>query len=270
MSEGKKSFLITGDVYRKDEIDYCHYPVFHQMEGVRLVEYESDVNPEEELKDVLSGLITYLFKTTESEFKPDYFPFTEPSFEANVKFNNKWMEILGCGVVHTKILDNIFGEKKYKGWAFGLGLERLSMCLNKISDIRLYWTHDERFLNQFKNNQITSFVSYPVLDNITKDISFWIPLEQVQKKDNDEFLWITINDFYEMVRNIFGDNVAEVKLADKFFHNKKQLYSHTFRITFAPNNENFDCTNPAKFNDYCNSMMIVLNKEIEKLNVALR
>jgi phenylalanyl-tRNA synthetase alpha chain len=65
MKEGYMDFLVTGDVYRKDDIDYCHFPVFHQMEGVRLVPFDSDINPEIELKTILANLLKYLFKTSE-------------------------------------------------------------------------------------------------------------------------------------------------------------------------------------------------------------
>jgi phenylalanyl-tRNA synthetase alpha chain len=273
MKQGLKNFLVTGDVYRKDEIDNCHYPVFHQMEGVRLVDFDSDVNPEEELKKILADLIQYLFNTAESEFKSDYFPFTHPSFEANVLYNNKWLEILGCGVVHTQILENNFGEKRYKGWAFGLGLERLAMILFKIPDIRLFWTDDIRFTNQFAKDKLNIFVPYPVLDMISKDISFWLGNrdDEIKLESDENFCWNYINDFYEIVREIFADNVAEVKLIDKVNNKKKKLYSHTFRITFTPNDNYFDCTNPAKFNEHCNEQMKILNDTvIEKLGATLR
>jgi phenylalanyl-tRNA synthetase alpha chain len=271
MSKGIQNFLVTGDVYRKDEIDYCHYPVFHQMEGVRIVDYNSDVDPESELKTVLANMIEYLFHTNDYNFQQDYFPFTEPSFEANVNYNGKWLEILGCGVIHTKILTNVFGETKYKGWAFGLGLERLAMILFKIPDIRLFWTDDDRFLSQFSKGNLNHFVPYPVLDRVSKDISFWIQNEQVQVKSENEFDWTSVNEFYELVRDVFDDSVAEVTVIDKFYNSKKDKYSNTFTIVFTPNDNYFNCADPAKFNEHCNEQMKVLNKVvIEKLGVVLR
>ena len=95
-SKGITQFLVTGDVYRKDEIDRYHYPVFHQMEGVSIV--PSDKNPSTELKKILSGLTTYLFPNHAYRFNNDYFPFIEPSFEIEVEYKKDvWIEILGCG-----------------------------------------------------------------------------------------------------------------------------------------------------------------------------
>ena len=104
LRQGKTRFLATGDVYRKDDIDATHYPVFHQMEGVCIVDDDKDAA--EELKSILSGLVNKLFPNCEYHFKEDYFPFTEPSFEVEVLYNEKWLEILGCGVVHSKIMEN--------------------------------------------------------------------------------------------------------------------------------------------------------------------
>jgi phenylalanyl-tRNA synthetase alpha chain len=271
MSKGIKNFLVTGDVYRKDEIDYCHYPVFHQMEGVRIVDYDSDIDPEIELKTVLANLIKYLFQTNDYNFQPDYFPFTDPSFEANVNYNSKWLEILGCGVIHTNILTNVFKETKYKGWAFGLGLERLAMILFNIPDIRLFWTDDDRFLNQFEKGNINKFIPYPTLNKVSKDLSMWIPNDQLNIKSNDYFDWMFVNEFYELVRNIFNDSVAEVKLIDKYYNDKKDKYSNTFTIVFTPNDNLFNCTDPAKFNEHCNKQMKMLYIDVvEKLGVVLR
>jgi phenylalanyl-tRNA synthetase beta subunit len=84
-------------------------------------------------------------------------------------------------------------------------------------------------------------------------------------------LWKKSNDFFELVREIFQDNVAEVKLIDKFYNNKKNKYSNTYKIIFIPNDEYFDCSNPAKFNEFCNEQMKKLNDIVcEKLNVELR
>lgn len=270
MKQGFKNFLVSGDVYRKDEIDSCHYPVFHQMEGVRIVDYYSDINPQIELMEILSKLITYLFNTTQYEFKTDYFPFTEPSFEANVLYNEKWLEILGCGVIHTKILESVFGENKYKGWAFGLGLERLAMILFKIPDIRLFWTEDKKFTEQFSENKLNIFVPYPVLNNMTKDISFWLPNMEIEK-DGENFGWTKINDFYELARNMFVDNVCEITIKDKFYNKKKDKYSYTLSIVFSPSGDYFNCKNQSEFNDYCNNVMNEFNKKVvEILSVELR
>jgi phenylalanyl-tRNA synthetase alpha chain len=88
-------------------------------------------------------------------------------------FNGEWMEVLGCGVIHSQVMTN--AEKPHSaGWAFGLGLERLAMALFQIPDIRLFWTSDRRFLDQFSNGKITKFVPYSKYPFCYKDVSFWI------------------------------------------------------------------------------------------------
>ena len=106
------------------------------------------------------------------------------------------------------------------GYAFGLGLERLAMILFQIPDIRLFWSQDERFLTQFKEGEITKFKSYSKFPECWKDITFWIP-----EKFGD-------NDFYEIVRNICGDLVENVKLKDTFTHPKTQRVSKSYRILY--------------------------------------
>lgn len=103
------SFLVTGDVYRKDEIDSTHYPVFHQMEGVHLYSEDDEVSIDkvkDDLINVLKGLCNHLFPECEIRVNDDYFPFTHPSFEIEVFYNDKWLEILGCGVMQPKIIEN--------------------------------------------------------------------------------------------------------------------------------------------------------------------
>ncbi len=113
----------------------------------------------------------------EMRWNKDYFPFTDPSFELEVLFNGAWMEVLGCGVIHKEVLQNA-NKPNECGWAFGLGLERLAMVLFGIPDIRLFWTHDQRFLSQFKENDSrTKFVPYSKFPLCYKDVSFWLPSE---------------------------------------------------------------------------------------------
>jgi phenylalanyl-tRNA synthetase alpha chain len=149
ISSGIKAFLCTGDVYRRDEIDSSHYPIFHQMEGVRIFDdndfpkgisiIDSKKIIEDDLKNILTGLAKHLFGNVEMRWRNDYFPFTEPSFELEILFNGDWLEVLGCGVIHDEVMNNSGKPNKY-GWAFGLGLERLAMILFDIPDIRLFWS----------------------------------------------------------------------------------------------------------------------------------
>ena len=263
LNKGYKNFLVTGDVYRKDEIDSKHFNIFHQMEGVCIL--SDDVNPENELKKILTGLIEYLFPNKEYRFNLDYFPFTEPSFEVEVKFADKWLEILGCGVIHREILDRL--NIKQQGIAFGLGIERLAMILFDIPDIRYFWTNDVRFMEQFKDEKIIKFKPYPKLNPITKDISFWIDYDEVNLLNSGDFAWKNINDFYEWVRDICNDNIANVTILDHFYHQKKNKYSMTFRFTIESDLEE---TNPSKLETYANNIMYKMADYLKEKKYVIR
>jgi phenylalanyl-tRNA synthetase alpha chain len=222
-------FLCSGDCFRRDEIDSSHYPVFHQMEGVKIFDQAELVNGDEiiekDLKELLTGLATHLFGNVEMRWSSDYFPFTNPSFELEVNFEGEWLEVLGCGVIEPDVLANA-GKKGSKGWAFGLGLERLAMILYKIPDIRLFWTKDERFHNQFIGisddlNKKIVFTSYSKYPFCYKDVSFWLPEKGLH-----------VNDVYEVIRGVAGDLVERVDLFDKFTNKKTGRNSHAYRITY--------------------------------------
>ncbi|XP_013886784.1 phenylalanine--tRNA ligase, mitochondrial, partial [Austrofundulus limnaeus] len=258
---GLDAFLLAGDVYRRDEIDSTHYPVFHQVEGVRLFtnhQLFSKVHKGEELslleqggrwtpqkqethtleavkllefdlKKTLTRLVSHLFGAgVEVRWVDCYFPFTHPSFEMEVKFQDEWMEVLGCGVMEQELLNSAGADNKL-GWAFGLGLERLAMILYSIPDIRLFWSQDERFLQQFRVQDINQPICfqplsrYPALYN---DISFWLPDTRDSQPDEQSF---TDNDFYELVRSVGGDLVEKVSLVDTFQHPKSETVPDTQR-----------------------------------------
>ena len=229
MQAGHRSFLATGDVYRRDEIDSSHYPCFHQMEGVHIFDPkelpgapqspESIQYVEAHLKETLEGVIGVLFPHCETRWGNDSFPFTNPSFELEVWYNDEWLEVLGCGVVHKQILSNCdLGHTD--GWAFGLGLERLAMVLFNIPDIRLFWSEDVRFLSQFSENELTTFKPFSKYPPCFKDVSFWLPSNFHE------------NDLYEEIRNVAGDVVEDVTLIDEFVHPKTNKKSHAYRITY--------------------------------------
>ncbi|EOD06090.1 phenylalanine tRNA synthtetase [Emiliania huxleyi CCMP1516] len=236
MRKGYEAFLCTGDVYRRDEIDASHFPAFHQMEGVRLFDPalvgEGEMSREEwlasdgcklvadDLKRTLEGLCDALFGPVEKRWIDEYFPFTEPSFELEIYYNGDWMEVLGCGVIHSGVLSNCDLSHRH-GWAFGLGLERLAMVLFEIPDIRLFWTGDERFTSQFKAGQLTKFKPYSKYPPCFKDISFWLPEEGFEP-----------NDFFELGRGVAGELIERIDLVDSFTHPKKGLTSHCYRITY--------------------------------------
>lgn len=233
LRDGHERFLCAGDVYRRDEIDSSHYPAFHQLEGVKL--FDPDVvgtasgeewlksdeckMVKDDLKATLEGLMDHLFGPVEKRWSEDYFPFTEPSIECEILYEGEWLEVLGCGVVHTEVLD-MAGKSDRRGWAFGLGLERLAMILFKIPDIRLFWTEDARFHEQFEAGKITEFKSYSKFPPVFKDIAFWLPEGFVE------------NDFFEMARGIAGDLVERMELTDEFTNKKTGKTSKCYRITY--------------------------------------
>jgi phenylalanyl-tRNA synthetase alpha chain len=223
LTDGYTKFLVTGDVYRKDEIDSCHYPVFHQMEGMCVYNENEDV--QSELIKTIDGLVATLFPGCEYRVSEDYFPFTDPSIEVEVKFNGKWLEILGAGIVRQEILSNCNLEGK-KAWAFGLGLERLAMILFKIPDIRYFWTSDERFIKQFESGNIVEFKEYSKYPSCYKDVAFWI---------NEEYNY---NNFCEIVRECGGDIIEEISLIDNFTNPKNEKTSHCYRINYRSNDRN--------------------------------
>ena len=139
--------MTPGKVYRCDS-DPTHSPMFHQIEGLYI---DKNVNFCH-LKGVLISFITEFFgKDMEIRFRPSYFPFTEPSAELDIKFKGKWLEVLGCGMVHPNVLSNVkIDTKKYSGFAFGLGIERLAMLKYDIVDLRMFYENDISFLSQFK------------------------------------------------------------------------------------------------------------------------
>lgn len=184
---------------------------------------------EDDLKSILTGLARYLFGDVEIRWRVDYFPFTEPSFELDVFFNDDWMEVLGCGVIHDDVMANA-KKSTQVGWAFGMGLERLAMVLFGIPDIRLFWTNDDRFLSQFKDGQINKFESYSKFPICYKDVSFWLP-QNVEGDVNSPKL-VHINDIFEVIRNIGGDLIEKVELFDEFVNPKNGKKSQAYRVTY--------------------------------------
>ncbi|GAA5987458.1 hypothetical protein JCM11641_003835 [Rhodosporidiobolus odoratus] len=282
---GLDRFLLTADVYRRDEIDRSHYPVFHQMEGCNVFDpeegglqqmvkenevmrdqlsqaniviedptseqtatnpYQAEHDPEtariiaEHLKNTLNGLVLKLFggrsgaengEPLQVRWIEATFPWTAPSYEVEVLFNGKWLEILGCGVVRQAALERSGVDHK-QGWAFGLGLERIAMVLFGIPDIRLFWSQDARFANQFKQGQISTFKPYSKYPECYKDIAFWLPPPQEQQSGEGKQAAWHENDFMEIVRDVAGDLVEGVSLIDSFTHPKTSRQSRCYRINY--------------------------------------
>src|SRR5438477_2380519 len=151
--------IAPGAAYRRDEVDATHSAQFHQIEGLYVDENVSVAA----LKGELEFFIRELFDAeTEVQFRPHYFPFTEPSLEIHVrskalKSGEQWIEVAGCGIVHPAVFeavnqargDNAYDPEKWSGYAFGLGMDRLAMILFEIPDIRFFSQNDLRFLKQF-------------------------------------------------------------------------------------------------------------------------
>ena len=149
--------IAPGKVYRKDS-DITHTPMFHQIEGLYIDKEVSFSN----LKSIINIFLKTFFEEDDLKirFRPSYFPFTEPSAEVDIEYidnngNKGWLEVLGCGMVHPNVLDiaNI-DSKIYSGYAFGLGVERLAMLKLGITDLRLFYENDLRFLRQFQRTEI--------------------------------------------------------------------------------------------------------------------
>ena len=151
--------IAPGRVYRKDEVDATHSPMFHQVEGMVI---DKNVTMAD-LKGTLNTVVEKLYgRGTKTRFRPHHFPFTEPSCEMDVQCHKcggvgcptckgeGWIEILGAGMIHPKVLEGCgIDTDVYSGWAFGMGLERTAMRRFKIADLRLIFENDVRFLEQF-------------------------------------------------------------------------------------------------------------------------
>ncbi|KAI5122968.1 hypothetical protein M0805_006847 [Coniferiporia weirii] len=302
---GHKKWLLTADVFRRDEIDASHYPVFHQMEGARLFSHDPRVsgraltnensrllselsgghvvledntqvdsqNPyqvshnvqladlvTQNLKYTLSLLLFKLFADAAGASKTNplqirwisaYFPFTSPSYEVEVLFRGKWLEILGCGVIQQATLTNARIDNEI-GWAFGLGLERIAMILYQIPDIRLFWSQDPRFLSQFEQGKITTFTPYSKYPSNWKDISFWHP-ETFHS-----------NDFCDIVRDIAGDLAGEVEVVDQFTHPVTKRSSTCFRIRYRSMDRSLDNLEVNMLND------MIKDRAAKELGVEIR
>ena len=139
--------IAPGRVYRCDS-DQTHTPMFHQVEGLMVGEDVSFAH----LKGVLHDFLRRFFEADDLEvrFRPSYFPFTEPSAEVDIRGEQGWLEVLGSGMVHPKVLRNCgIDSERYTGFAFGMGVERLAMLRYGVDDLRSFFENDLRFLKQF-------------------------------------------------------------------------------------------------------------------------
>lgn len=215
-----------GKVYRKDEIDRNHMNVFHQIDGFQLFLKENKKIGLEELKEVLIAVARAIFgPDVRYRFNPDTFPYTDPSLEMEVNLGNRWIEVLGSGVVHPKVLDALgVDSQAWNGWAFGSGLERLAILSLDLPDIRLLWSEDKRVKRQLKlGNKYKEVSKFPP---IVRDISFVVPSDFVP------------NNYFDLIRDLGGNLVEEVVLLDKYENEEKfgaGKISYTYRIIYRSN-----------------------------------
>lgn len=182
-------------------IDQMKQPC-HTLESVKLMEHE--------MKSVLLGLTKDLFgENIEYRWVDTFFPFTQPSWELEIYHKGEWMEVLGSGIMRNEILQQS-GVLNSIGFAFGLGLERLAMILFDIPDIRLFWSNDSGFLNQFSDKNLDNLVKYKAVSTFpqcSNDLSFWLP-------ENLGFEEFSANDFYDIARDVGGDIIEQVILLE--------------------------------------------------------
>lgn len=218
--------LSYGKVYRKDEIDRNHMNVFHQVDGWYLVPRDQKIITVTDLQDILIKIVQAIFgRGVKYRFNEDTFPFTDPSIEVEIEIGGRWVEVVGSGIVRGKVLENLGVDQGiYNGWAFGFGLERLAIISMELPDIRLLWSQDPRVKKQLKlGNKFKEVSKYPP---ITRDISFVVPNSFVP------------NNYFDLIRDLGGDLVEEVKLLDKYENAEKfggNRSSYTYRIVYRSN-----------------------------------
>lgn len=218
--------LSYGKVYRKDEIDRHHMNVFHQMDGWYLCRKDKKIITSEDLQNVLLEIARAVFgQDVKYRFNEDQFPYTDPSLEMEIEKDNKWIEVLGSGVVKGSVLKNLGADpNRYNGWAFGFGLERLAIASMELPDIRLLWSEDERVKRQLRlGNKFKEVSKFPA---ITRDISFVVDKAFIP------------NNYFDLIRDMGGDLIEEVRLLDKYENQEKfgpDKVSYTYRIVYRSN-----------------------------------
>lgn len=253
--EGEIGALSHGKVYRKDEIDARHFPVFHQIDGLYLCSKDKKNVGRQDLVDVLVRMAKAVFgEGIEWRVNDDKFPYTDPSVEMEIMFRGKWMEILGAGVVLPAVLKNLgVDPDKYNGWAFGPGIERLAMIAKGIQDIRILWSQDQRITAQWGNldKPYQDVSKYP---STYRDISFLLP------KD------VAPNAYFEIVRDCGGDMVEEVAQLDRYENPAKfgDKVSYLYRVVYRSHERTLT-------NDEVNATQTLIRSDVEtQLGATLR
>ncbi len=254
--DGEIGLLCYGKVFRKDEIDRNHFPVFHQIDGLYICKKEKKIIGILELQEILTAITKAIYGDSVAfRFLEDVFPFTHPSTQIEIQREDKWLEIVGAGVVHNQVLSNLgIDPSVYNGWAFGFGLERIAMAKMNIHDIRIFWSDDSRITGQFKdiNSQYKEISKFPMT---YRDISFIVDKNT------------SLNNYYEIVRDCAGNLVEQVELSDKYTDEKKfgmDKISYTFRIVYRSPERTLT-------NEEVNQIQEkIINKTKEELGAAIR
>jgi phenylalanyl-tRNA synthetase alpha chain len=139
--------VVPGRVYRKD-LDRTHSPMFHQVEGLYVAE---NVTLADLKHDLMAFLSRFFEREMEVMFRPSYFPFVEPGADVHIRWGERWLEVLGCGMVHPNEFEAVgIDPERYTGYAFGMGVERMAMLRYGVGDLRQFFANDLRFLGQFR------------------------------------------------------------------------------------------------------------------------
>jgi len=222
---GSIGCLSYGKCYRRDEIDWQHSNIIHQIDGLFIIRKDIKTLEQPDLETILIEVAQALYgKDVKYKFVVDHFPYTDPSLEMNIELNGQWVEILGAGIAHPNVIKNLgLDPEVYNGWAFGFGSDRLAMIKLNLPDIRLLRSSDERVTKQLADLEHT-FQPVSKYPPVVRDISF------IVDKSFD------LNGYYELVREIVGDEfVEEVKLLDEYENEEKfgkDKKSYTFRTSY--------------------------------------
>ena len=217
-----------GKVYRNDEIDRHHYPVFHQIDGLCISRSSEKLFTTEDLTGILVDIAKAIFgEQVHYRVTDDTFPFTVSSLQLEILWKGEWIEVLGSGLVNPSVLTLLgLSPEGYNGWAFGFGIDRLAMIRMDIPDIRILWSDDKRITRQFTgiDSTYTAVSNYPPT---ARDVSFIVGAD------------LALNSFHELVRDCgYHENedvIEEVVLLDRFVNDEKigrGKVSYTFRIVY--------------------------------------
>lgn len=222
--DGYAASICYGKVYRKDEVDRSHYPVFHQIDGLLVAKRSFYTATRDDLAMVLISIAKAIFgDAVEWKLEDDSFPFTVDSIQLSIYWNNTLLEIVGAGLVNPDVLQMLnLDPSVYNGWAFGFGLDRLAMIRKNIPDIRLLWSDDQRVLDQLANPD-SLYIPVSRYPATSRDISM------ILEKS------IAINDLLLLIHDTGNSLIEEISVIDNYSNDQKfgaDKKSITLRIIY--------------------------------------